>query len=88
MMKPMKASGGRPFQRCMYHSSASRGKEQGPMTVFDRQAKRLQRDRAAAAPDTRDYDYIHREIAARLTERLQVLLPTHIHTSARRLRGD
>ena len=42
------------------------------MNVFNRHVKRLQRDRAAADPESQDYDYLRKEIAARLADRLNV----------------
>ena len=40
--------------------------------VFDRDAKRRQRSRAALAVDARDYDYLRSEVAARLADRILV----------------
>lgn len=50
----------------------------GPFQVFDRAAKRLQKDRAVdrdAGVSSRTVDYVRDEIADRMMERLQVLLP-------------
>lgn len=44
------------------------------MNVFNRHVKRLQRDRAAADPESQDYDYLRKEIAARLADRLNDIL--------------
>lgn len=47
----------------------------GPFQVFDRNAKRMQKDRAAAREDgdrSRTVDYVRNEIADRLIERMQV----------------
>ena len=40
--------------------------------IFDRNAKRLQRSRAALDPSSRDYDYLKAEIAERLADRILV----------------
>ena len=47
-------------------------KQVSTANVFDRNAKRLQRNRAALADDSRDYDYLKIEIADRLADRLLV----------------
>jgi NADH dehydrogenase [ubiquinone] 1 alpha subcomplex assembly factor 5 len=44
------------------------------MMVFNRRMKIAQRDRAAAAPDSREYDYLRDEVARRLVERLGDIL--------------
>ncbi|XP_046848240.1 arginine-hydroxylase NDUFAF5, mitochondrial-like [Xenia sp. Carnegie-2017] len=41
-----------------------------PMNVFNRQAKRLQKNRASLLPNTDDYDYLKDEAARRLVDRL------------------
>lgn len=70
---------GRLADRCSRWQQSTRGmatqagEDQKAMNVFNRNAKRLQRDRAAAADDARDYHYLHGEVAARLVDRLQVL---------------
>ncbi|KAJ2768480.1 hypothetical protein IWQ57_003517, partial [Coemansia nantahalensis] len=47
------------------------GKTTAPFEVFDRRAKRLQRDRAAGRmADSRDVDYLRDEVAARVADRL------------------
>ena len=40
------------------------------MNVFNRQAKRLQKNRAAFLPNTDDYDYLKDEVARRIVDRL------------------
>jgi hypothetical protein len=44
------------------------------MNVFDRKAKRLQKDRAALLENSREFDYLKEEIAKRLADRLDVRL--------------
>jgi NADH dehydrogenase [ubiquinone] 1 alpha subcomplex assembly factor 5 len=49
----------------------------GPFQVFDRHAKRLQKDRAAARDGgarSRTVDYVREEVAERLIERMLVSL--------------
>ena len=41
-----------------------------PMNIFNRKAKRLQKDRAALLPNTDDYDYLKDEAARRIVDRL------------------
>ena len=41
--------------------------------IFDRNAKRAQRDRAALRPRSREYDHLKDSIAARLADRLYVM---------------
>ena len=58
-----------------------------PFTVFDRNMKRLQRDRAAAkndGEDSRTVDYLRNEVADRMIERLLVGLfyACHVVVSA------
>ncbi|ELR17109.1 methyltransferase domain containing protein [Acanthamoeba castellanii str. Neff] len=55
-------------------SSSDSAEEQRAMNVFNRHVKRLQRDRAAADPESQDYDYLRKEIAARLADRLNDIL--------------
>lgn len=40
--------------------------------IFNRQVKRMQRDRAASAPDASKFDYLRNEVAERLLDRLDV----------------
>ena len=47
----------------------------GPFQVFDRNAKRIQKDRSAARDEggrSRTVDYVREEVADRLIERMQV----------------
>lgn len=49
-----------------------------PFRVFDREVKRMQKDRAAAFKDgeqSRTVDYVRNEVADRLSERFAVSLP-------------
>ena len=48
----------------------TRSKSDNPMNVFNRQAKRLQKNRAALLPNTDDYDYLKDEVARRIVDRL------------------
>ena len=49
----------------------TRSKSDSPiMNVFNRQAKRLQKNRAALLPNTDDYDYLKGEVARRIVDRL------------------
>jgi len=41
------------------------------MVVFDRNMKRIQKDKAALAPNSRDFDYLKEEVATRLVDRLE-----------------
>ena len=43
---------------------------QGGMNVFDRKAKRLQKNRAAVAPDAATYDYLKDEVASQIVDRV------------------
>ena len=43
---------------------------QGAMNVFDRNAKRMQKNRAAVAPDVATYDYLRDEVAAHIVDRV------------------
>lgn len=51
-------------------TASSRPQEDTVMNVFDRNAKRMQRDRAAIADDTDVYDYLKDEFGYRLADRL------------------
>ena len=44
--------------------------ERGGMYVFDREAKKLQKNRAASSPDAATYDYLRDEVAAHVVERV------------------
>jgi NADH dehydrogenase [ubiquinone] 1 alpha subcomplex assembly factor 5 len=44
--------------------------ENTPINIFDRQAKLLQRERAARAPDVAVYDYLKEEVGYRLADRV------------------
>ncbi|KAL6077369.1 S-adenosyl-L-methionine-dependent methyltransferase [Balamuthia mandrillaris] len=44
------------------------------MTVFNRKAKQLQKDRAALSPDFEEYQYLRKEVGSRLTDRLHDML--------------
>lgn len=57
----------------------------GPFQVFDRHAKRLQKDRAAAHEDgqrSRTVDYVRDEVADRMIERFLVRPGFHLLTDA------
>jgi hypothetical protein len=73
-------------------SSTASEEEHRSMNVFNRNVKRLQRDRAAADPESHDYDYLRKEIALRLTDRLQVCdthtLITHAPLTRTRKEGS
>lgn len=59
--------------REVYQSSAQRQikpAEKTLVNIFDRQAKVLQRERAARAPDVAVYDYLKEEIGYRLADRI------------------
>ncbi|XP_028413966.1 arginine-hydroxylase NDUFAF5, mitochondrial-like [Dendronephthya gigantea] len=45
-------------------------KSDSPMNIFNRQAKRLQKNRAALQENTDDYDYLKDEVARRIVDRL------------------
>ena len=47
-----------------------RSKSDSTMNVFNRQAKRLQKNRAALLPNSDDYDYLKDEVARRIVDRL------------------
>lgn len=51
---------------------ASADADNAPVNIFDRHAKRVQRQRAALASDSRDYDYLRIEVAERLADRFEV----------------
>jgi hypothetical protein len=42
------------------------------MEIFNRKHKQLQRDRAASAIDSKNFDFLREEIAYRLVDRLNV----------------
>jgi len=46
-----------------------------PRILFDKQIKTLQKEKAALAEDSREYDYLKTEIASRLYDRLLDILP-------------
>lgn len=46
----------------------------GPFQVFDRNVKRMQKDRAALREDSRTVDYVREEVADRMMERFLVHL--------------
>jgi NADH dehydrogenase [ubiquinone] 1 alpha subcomplex assembly factor 5 len=48
----------------------TRSKSDSAVNVFNRQAKRLQKNRAALLPNTDDYDYLKDEVARRIVDRL------------------
>ena len=71
----------RTVRSARFYASVSSGtpsftsKTTGPYQVFDREAKRLQKDRAAlkdGGEASRTVDYVRDEIAYRMLERLQV----------------
>lgn len=43
-----------------------------PPKIFDRNVKRIQRDRASILENSNDYDYLREEVARRLLDRLDV----------------
>lgn len=53
-------------------SSSSRSFSDATVKVFDRAAKRQQRDRAAATDPDGEYDYLREHIASALVDRLEV----------------
>ena len=53
-------------KRCLFIRYLS----DGSMNVFNRQAKRLQKNRAALLSNTDDYDYLKDEVARRIVDRL------------------
>jgi hypothetical protein len=55
-----------------------------PLTVFDRNLKRIQKDRAACTENSREFDYLREEIAKRLLDRLDVCSLIFIHSSFKR----
>lgn len=58
-------------QRCQYSAGAPRNlPEDSVMNIFDRNAKRIQKERAANAPDVALYDYLKEEVGFRLSERI------------------
>ena len=67
-----------PFSRLRHYASVSKTSNitnpytVGPFQVFDRNAKRLQRDRAAQSESSRTVDYVRDAVAERLVERLYV----------------
>ncbi|XP_076463601.1 arginine-hydroxylase NDUFAF5, mitochondrial-like [Babylonia areolata] len=59
------------IHRCSSSSTPARGRPQETvMNVFDRKAKRVQRDRSALAEDHEVYDYIKDEFGYRLSDRI------------------
>ncbi len=42
----------------------------GAMNIFDRNAKRLQKNRAALSPDVATYDYLRDEVASHVIDRV------------------
>jgi len=62
-------------QRRAYATLSNNAHLNQPFTVFDRNLKRIQRDRAAAkngGQDSRVVDYLRNEVADRMIERLLV----------------
>lgn len=55
-------------------SFAGSGGTGDTVKVFDRTAKRRQRDRAAAADPTGEYDYLREHIASVLVDRIEVMI--------------
>jgi NADH dehydrogenase [ubiquinone] 1 alpha subcomplex assembly factor 5 len=47
-----------------------RASSRGAMNVFDRTAKRRQKNRAYASPDAQTYDYIRNEVASQIVDRV------------------
>lgn len=43
------------------------------VNIFNREAKRIQRDRVANFSDSRDFDFLKEEVAYRLSDRLEVI---------------
>lgn len=58
-------------QKCHYASNAARStSEDNVMNIFDRDAKLLQKERAARDPEVALYDYLKEEVGFRLSERI------------------
>ncbi|XP_026278257.1 arginine-hydroxylase NDUFAF5, mitochondrial isoform X2 [Frankliniella occidentalis] len=57
-------------QRCHYSGSVRNAPEENVMNIFDRNAKRIQKERAAMDPDVAVYDYLKEEVGFRLSERI------------------
>jgi hypothetical protein len=76
------SSNARTRTRCVGRALAT---EASAANVFDRNTKRLQRSRAALAPDSHDYDYLKNEMAERLADR--VLVSSAVQTSIARIRS-
>lgn len=80
MFRPL-ASSLRPKSRISFkrtYASTLDGSVLSPFRVFDREVKRMQKDRAAAFKDgelSRTVDYVRNEVADRLSERFTVRLP-------------
>lgn len=65
--------GSRAYAVPSFAPGASAGSPASPFIVFDRKAKLLQRDRAAADPErSRLTDYVKDEVAANMVDRLLV----------------
>lgn len=79
MFRPL-ASSLRPKSRILFkrtYASALDGSVLSPFRVFDREVKRIQKDRAAAfknGEQSRTVDYVRNEVADRLFERFAVRL--------------
>lgn len=74
-LSPMIASVRRTVPRSVRSLASVSSSNVGPFTVFDRKAKQLQRDRAAAkdgGKSSATVDYVRDEVADRLLERLEV----------------
>jgi len=56
--------------RCYASASTRNLPEHSVMNIFDRKAKMLQKERAAAAPDVAVYDYLKEEVGYRLADRI------------------
>lgn len=52
------------------YSKEGRRKEGRAMNIFDRNAKRLQKNRAACSPDPATYDYLRDEVASHVLDRV------------------
>ncbi|XP_034233699.1 arginine-hydroxylase NDUFAF5, mitochondrial [Thrips palmi] len=58
-------------QTCSYSSGAPRNlPEDNVMNIFDRNAKRIQKERAALDPEVAVFDYLKEEVGFRLSERI------------------
>lgn len=58
-------------QKCLYSAGAQKKlPEDNVMNIFDRNAKRIQKERAALDPEVAVFDYLKEEVGFRLSERI------------------